>query len=484
MGILFLVWAGASLVVVAPAIVNGFPLIFFDSHVYFSGLRHQWEGHPPFYSIFVYVIAKLATLLAVPFVQGACALVTFELALRSLAPAASAIARALGVLAILALTQLPWLASWIMPDLFAGLGVVAVVAILLAREAPPFWHMALLSMMALFSALVATANVLTLVLVAVFCLLVRRVWLGWQVPLRLVLGTCILAASAFALPIAWNTVKWNAPRLNAGSGALLIGKLVDAGIAQRYLASNCTRIPHPICPYLDELLQAPTGAGLQIFLWKGDPPLAWKLNAWRDPDGTFSSLASSIVRTYPSEVLGRAMDDILHLFTRLTLGFGSQKGYGEGELQPFPRSEGSVGVVRDRLERRGHGEMLEAFDHARQQTGQLEALFPKKLYQISVIASYATLLLMLVIALLRRERHLSAVAAVVLAAVLLGMAVHGGLVGPYARYSVKLSWLAGFAVLVWALRVYNSQDESLALASALQSEKELRLWPTESVAER
>jgi hypothetical protein len=305
-------------------------------------------------------------------------------------------------------------------------------------------------MMALFAGLAATANILTLGAVVILSLLVRRFWLGWRTPLPLVLKTAALASIAVALPIVWNAVKFNVPSLNAGGGALLISRLVDAGIAQRYLAENCPQISHPICSYRDELAYAPHSQG---FLWAGSPSLSERLNAWKDPEGSYSRLGWNIVRTYPGEVAKLALNDSLHLSKRLTLSFRySPTALEAGELHPY----GHNYSVRDRIERY-HRYALGYYDEARQQTGRLEAHFPATLYKLTVSVSYVALLLVLAHALLRGDRDLSALAAIIISAVLVGIAVHGGLVGPYGRYHVKVSWLASFALIIWVLRVASGE---------------------------
>ena len=449
-----LLWVGALLAILAPTLSNGFPLVNDDTNIYLRGIRGQWEGTPPFYSMFVLAL-RAATLFAVPCVQGICTLVTFELALSTLTPGTSAIERAVGSFAVVALTQVPWLASWIMPDVFGGLGIIAVIALLLGRIPVPAWQTLFLMMIVFVSALSSTANTLVLVPIAIICVFARSIWLRWLTDRRLICGMATLAIAAVAVPIAWNTASFGVPRLTVGAGAMLISKLLDAGIAQKYLAENCLRISHPICNHVSDLPRAPHS---QNFLWRGSPPLSFRLNAWRDPEGSFSTLAWDIVRHYPGEVLKLALDDALYLSTQLTLGFKNRPGTLElGELRSFR----DIGMVRDQMVRLG-GHIVYAFDGARQQTGSLEAIYPAPLYRVTVIVSYVGILLMLAIALIRGDQYLGVLATVFLGAALVGIALHGGLVGPYARYHVKVSWLATFAILAGVLHLKTRERELAA----------------------
>ncbi|UVF18423.1 hypothetical protein HPT29_018215 [Microvirga terrae] len=332
-----------------------------------------------------------------------------------------------------------------MPDVFGGLGIIALVAVLLARSQPPLWQRMILYAMVVFSGMSSTANVLTLVPIALFCLLIRRVWLELGVPIRLLITTVTLTAVTLALPIAWNFAKFGKPSLNVASGALLFSKLVDAGLAQRYLAEKCSISPHPICEHLNKLVSVPSS---QSFLWDGSPPLASQLNAWRDPDNSFKELAYDILRTYPVEALKLALNDTFHLFTALTLDFNDElKPYGNGE----PGNS-----VRDKIEQY-HRVGINAFDSARQQNGALEQFYPSILYAITTLGSYVGLVFVSAISLLRRNRERSATAIIFLFSTLIGVAIHGGLVGPFARYHVKLSWLASFAITLWVLQTASSR---------------------------
>jgi hypothetical protein len=438
--------AVAVLVAAAPALVNDFPLVFWDSNVYVATLRHQWLGMPPFYSLFVNFVARVGGLQMLPLVQASLTVATLWLSFQLLAPSARPIARAIGVLTMVSATQLPWLASWIMPDLFGGLGAVAVIALLLARVAPSWQQWIPLSLIAFFAALSATANILVLAPLAVLCLLVRRFWLSERTKMREVAAVAVLITASVALPVLWNTIRYDAPRLNVAASALLFSKFADAGLAQRYLREECPTLAHPVCAHLDELAEVP---GSQAFLWEGDPPLAEALDAWHDRDGVFAAIVASIARTYPVDVLGLAIADTVALAERRTLGFDAGKS---GELQPFRADDDPRRAVAN-----FHPAELPAFDAARQQRGNLQRFYAERMYNWLTLITYAGLIVVLTRSLYFGRRTDAAIALVLSAAILGGLLVHGGLVGPYARYHVKLSWIAAFALATFALRTSEAR---------------------------
>ncbi len=119
LGALLLLW---------PAALNGYPLVFSDTGTYLSQAIQHYLGwdRPIFYSLFL--LPLHLTLTTWPAIAAQALLVahTLHLLRRALLPAVSAwwLVPLLGALSLA--TPLPWLASQLMPDLFTGLLVVAL----------------------------------------------------------------------------------------------------------------------------------------------------------------------------------------------------------------------------------------------------------------------------------------------------------------------------------------------------------------------
>ena len=426
-------WLLAFTALVAPAIMNGFPLVFSDTNVYVAPLSEQWSGTPPFYSMFVRLVSRVS-LLGVPAVQALCVLATLELGFRALAPGAHPPARALGGLLVVVLTQLPWLTSWLMPDVFGGLGALAILALLLGPVRPASERL-FLGLIVLAAALFSTANTLIYVGLGAIGWVIRSYWLRERSDRPLLVGATAALGVALALPMAWNVTWFNAWRLNVGGTAMTFSKFADAGLAQRLLAETCPDHPIPICQHLGELKAIPES---QSFLWEGDPPLAGLLSAWEDENGTFGILVRRIVRRFPLEVAALVAGDIVTLAGRVTL---------EKELEPSKADDGVGGALQSYYPR-----LAPLFDAARQQRGSLLQLYHATYYKLGALLGYVGLLIVALASFRRHDRALAALALLTFIAVAAGIAVQGGLVGPYARYHVKFVWLPWIPIIVWTLR--------------------------------
>ncbi len=119
LGALLLLW---------PAALNGYPLVFSDTGTYLSQAIQHYLGwdRPIFYSLFL--LPLHLTLTTWPAIAAQALLVahTLHLLRRALLPAVSTWWLVPLLAALSLATPLPWLASQLMPDLFTGLLVVAL----------------------------------------------------------------------------------------------------------------------------------------------------------------------------------------------------------------------------------------------------------------------------------------------------------------------------------------------------------------------
>jgi len=422
-----------------PAILNGFPILYDDSNVYVGFPKTLGAPYPPFYSAVVWTIG-LIDLRAVIAVQAMIVVLMLAFAMTRFIPAPAPVI-ALAVAALLVLTQLPWLASWLTPDLLGGFGGLAVMLLTLPPKPAHPWASAVLLAVVAFACLAATANLLVLLPFALFCVAVRRLVAGSPDLGRAAWALLALLPLCAAISIAANYVISDNATLAKGSSARLFSKLADNRLAQPYLAEHCATDRIPACAHLSELESFDEA---EQFLWgkDGAPSLARRLDAWDDRSGEYAQLSRRVILAYPGEAGHIAWRDTIILLRGLTFEKQSR------ELIPLAAPKGSV---RGRIATR-HPKMLPAFLDARQQQDTLRAIYPDRFYILSTLASYILLPLVLVVALIRRDRLLAAICIATLALLLGSAAVHGGLSSPVARYNIKVSWLPWWAVIVALLR--------------------------------
>ncbi|SON55060.1 hypothetical protein HDIA_1519 [Hartmannibacter diazotrophicus] len=435
------VWAFVGLAAFAPVIYNGFPFVFHDTWNYVSRWDNLSRVYPPFYSFLAWTIGKLTSLYMVPVFQLGIGFYVIREFVGAFAASRNSALAALIAFAVVVLTQFAWLAGWLMPDVYAGIGAAAVMVLLLGEANMPARTWLILFLIACFSVVVSTANLLVMAAFAVTCLILRA-FRGPPDRLRHYGTVAALVVLTMVGTLSANRLLYGHQALNDGGAALFFAKLTDAGIAQDYLHESCPQEPRPICAYLDELDRIHEWQG---FLWNNAPDtLAMRTNAWVDPKGEFKGLNRQIVWNRWPQVLKLVAGDVFSLFKMTTL---DTTGQGTGELVQLPQDDTVHTVIA-----KFYPGVVAEYETARQQTGKLTK-FPAVFYEVSTYASYVLLLAMLVYSLVRANRQLGVICLAVFVVIALFVIVQGGLVGAYARYHVKISWLAWLCVLTSMARL-------------------------------
>ena len=180
--------------------------------------------------------------------------------------------------------------------------------------------------------------------------------------------------------------------------------------------------------------------------------MADETDAWRDMSGDYARLVRKIVFTHPTEVVGFFLRDTVALLTKPTLVSNNPGRELIAHLSPEDSVRRTLSLK--------YPERLDSFDTARQQSGDLIRIFPETYYQSLTYFSYVILLCIVVFSWARSEKQVFALATAVVVLILLNAAVHGGLAGPFARYNVKVSWLAWIAIFTAGIRLYTRSGVS------------------------
>lgn len=416
-----------------PALWNGFPLVFSDTNGYIG----RWDGNfpiqPPYYSFAIWITSRPISLYFSLLLQALIAAYVIYLFFRTVAAVQSTLTIAAYGATIAGLTQLPWVASYIMPDVFGGIAFACVLLLFLTPSGLSRAEWWFVFLTAVFSAIVSTANVLILTALCVGLVIARYALPQGRLPhdrtsrQSVVLCGLTYIALVISLAVLPNRLAYGRWTLHSGSGAMLFNLLLDSGIAQAYLRQNCPRVSQKICSILPalEAINHP-----QAFLWDG---LADKTHAWTDRDGEFARVSHLIMAARPLDVAKLVLQQAAEQFTTISLG-----APGSAELQPYA---GQNSDVRKSLLHYLPG-LYPRFVAARQQRGTIRAYYPATFYLLTTLVGYAALLGLLVPALRAPDRAGSVVLAAGLAFIVLGMVVQGGLVSPQPRYGAKVTWVA------------------------------------------
>jgi hypothetical protein len=415
----------AVLMLLAPALWNGFPLLEYDTGGY---LARWFEGtlevsRSTVYGLFLVTLAR-PDFWPTVVVQAALAVWVISLVLR-----AHGLDRPFVVLITVAglavATTLPWLTSILLTDIFAGLGVLALYLVLLRAEMLTGFERAALVVLAAFSAAAHNATLaveLALVVAAAAAALFRpRV-----VPLAgLRRGIVVLALGPIML-VAANYVVAGQLAWTPGGIALSFGRMLQDGIVARFLADHCPDPRFKLCNYRDEL---PTDA--DDFFWD-DKSVFERLGRFDGLDEEMRTIVLESLRDYPLRQIEAAAIAASRQLVAVRTGEGANNSLWHTYriLENFAPSA------------------LPAMRAARQQHGELDFSAINALHVPVALASMALLLLIIALAIRERFADLGPLAAAVAIALLANAVVCGVLANPHDRYGARLVWVAPFVVAV------------------------------------
>jgi hypothetical protein len=353
-----------------------------------------------------------------------------------------AVLAAIGGVALL--TPLPFFVSFLMPDVFAGIGILTAAA-LLAACGPLTWPVCLTGF-ALLSVSVIVHDTHALVVGAVLalaaaCNLIARRWPNWQG--MAVIGLAIVMA--FLAQAMFSTVVRRVVGAPPLRPPFLMARMIEDGPGYRYLRTTCPANGLTVCQFLDRL---PHPA--YVFLWE------------RGPDGVFANAPPEQRRQLSAEELRFVLSVLAH--------------DPWGELLVSLRSVGTLLTTLRLDEFQYYPEYKETFavkvppEHFQrmQATAAYRGTMPIRVF---AALSLATLLIgasAIAVALAWRRTRTALDPAVVrltawiVAGTLVNAAICGVVSGAYPRLGVRTAWLIPFAALLIALALLTPPKRSTA----------------------
>jgi hypothetical protein len=422
------------LFLIAPALWNGYPLLQWDTGGY---LARWYEGYlvPSRSTVFgLYLHFGEGSDFWINLVlQALAALWIIQLTLRMLGAKQLSTLVAISLLLILT-TALPWLASMLLTDIFAGLSVLSLYLLVLHGERLSGFERVAVFLFTAFAA--ATHSATFGVLLGLCCLgLLARPWLRSQIALgglvqgflALATGAAILLAANFALSrqLAWTP----------GGTGVAFGRMMQDGIVARYLRDHCPRERLKLCPYRDEL-----PATADEFLWGHS--MFDTLGRFEGLNDEMGFIVSRSLAEYP---LWQAETAIAATAQQLV-----SVATGEGTNGWIPHTYGIIA--------RYIPSQLTSMRAARQQHWDINFAAMNWLHVPVALGSMVLVAVMFGRALLRRRHDdLSLLAATVTFALLGNAFICGAISGPHDRYGARMAWIATLTVLI-ALARYLADD--------------------------
>jgi hypothetical protein len=419
----------------APALWNGYPLLQYDTGGY---LARWYEG---------YLVPSRSTAFGLYLhfgeeshfwinlgVQALATLWILQLTLRVFRMARPSRLMAVSVILILT-TALPWLASMLLTDIFAGLSVLSLFILVLHGDRTSTVEKCLLFAFTAFAA--ATHSATLAVLLGLCCSgWIARPWLGdriavsglLQASLTVIAGALMLLSANFALSgqFAWTP----------GGYGVAFGRMMQDGIVARYLEDHCPEQRLKLCPYRNEL--PPTA---DDFLWGHS--MFDKLGRF---EGLNDEMGFIVQRSLVEHPLWQAEAAIVATAQQLV-----DVATGEGSDNWIAHTWGII--------ERFMPTQVVAMRAAHQQHGDLHFTAINWIHVPVALVSMLLIVVVLATAIRRRRLDDLALLAATVSLALLGNAfVCGAISGPHDRYGARMVWIATLVALIAAIRHFADDD--------------------------
>ena len=407
------------LLLLAPAIWNGYPLLQYDTGGY---LARWYEGYlvPSRSTVFgLYLYFGQGSWFWINLgIQALATLWILQLTLRVFGMRTPAYAAAVS-LVLVATTALPWLASMLLTDIFAGLAILALFLLVLHGDRISSTEKWLLFAFTAFSAASHSATLGVLLGLCCAGLLVRP-WLGPRIPLpglargalTVVAGALMLLTTNFALS---GEFVWT-----PGGAGVAFGRMLQDGIVARYLKDHCPTMKLKLCPYRNQL-----PATADDFLWGHS--MFNTLGRFKGLNDEMAFIALHSLAEYPAWQAEAAVAATAQQLVLVSTG--------EGTTGWVPHT---YAIIERYLPAQ-----TGAMRAARQQRWQLNFPAINRVHVPVALASMLALLAILAHACWRRRLDDVTLLVATVSLALLGNAFICGVIsGPHDRYGARLAWLA------------------------------------------
>ena len=436
MAVLLAVCGGAVLML-WPALLNGYPVLFSDSGALLEmGLEPAMGWDKPWiYGPFLALFHWGATLWLPLAAQGL--LTSGVLWLSQKALGAATARRHLLICTVLAIgTAAPWFASLLLPDFFAPIVVLCLFILAFGRERLSRSELAAVAMLGS----IAIAAHLTHLIVASACIvalaLVRR---------RLECRPALPLAAALAMLLLTNAVGNGVLGISPYGSVFALARLVGDGPGRAYLDRHCPDASLRLCAWQGRL-----SADSDEFLWHPQGPV------WADGFGPTrfapeaARLVPAVIAAYPIDVLRAAAANTLRQLAMARVGDALGADYLDIAVLP-------------RLQRYFPAAEVARYQAARQPRGMLRNMAaPFAALHAALLLAGAAGAVWLMLRSWRTDRPLAGLAAVALAALLANAFAGGALSGPHDRYQARIAWLVLLPPLLYATRAYAARLETSA----------------------
>jgi hypothetical protein len=426
----------STLLLVAPALWNGFPLLEYDT----GGFLARWyEGtllinRPLIYGLLLMINVPLA-FWPVLVIQSWLTIWVLAVALRTHGYGDRPLLL-LGLIAALSvLTTLPWITAILLTDIYSGLAVLAFYMLLARAElltrGERYGFIALIA-----CACASHSATLAVMILLSAASLVLTLFDRKRLPrLRVAQGVLAIALGAVII-LATNFILVQRLAWTPGGFSMYFGRMLQAGIVPKYLDKHCPDPTIKLCAIKDRL---PDNAD------------DW---FWADKDfdklGRFAGMSAEMERVALGSVAEFPLD-VIKTTIEATAAQLVAVRTGEGVVNWIWHT---YFIVKDWAP-----QLQATMWAARQQKGEISFTAINAVHYPVALISMAFLPFIVFMGWTGRlPREFGDLALVCILALLANAFVCGGLANPHDRYGARLVWLAVFTVGLALVRLYEQRS--------------------------
>lgn len=429
----------AALLLLMPALWNGFPFILDDTMSYVYGDPVIFRS--VFYNMFVRTMDLGLSMWLPIFVQSLIVVHLLWIWTRILVLGAGIGAFLLAVIVLGAGSSLGVVAGYLMPDIFTSVMILGLGLLALHHRKLTRGELAYVFAVTLVAASVHLSHVSIAIGVALAngaALVLQRQGVRSVLnAMALSIAPIVLAALAV---FTSNVVLYGIPKISPVGSVFMVASLIGKGPARDYLAEACPAAGYRICPFVNEL---PDDSNK--FLWGGTlHRLGW-FEGYREEA---AEIVSQTIKTRP-----------------LAVAHSVVKSFGQALLAHAPgwdfRQLGwNTHTFEASIEARYGDGAVESWRRSLQATESLPRQLWKQVDSVLLPVSLSLFVFGSAVAWRNRWIDLLTFNVIVAAGIAANTFVCAAGSGVFDRYQTRVTWLIPFAAIVFLLRVAESRRSS------------------------
>jgi len=425
-----LYFALTVLVISSPALINGYPLLYLDSHHYIaqSISLAAAKTTPIGYGLFIRAFSWQASLWPVIFAQSLLVSLMLYFTLRSLEMFKNLFVVHFASIAFLTLfTSLGYVSSLIMADFFAPILILSVYLLFARNTSLAIKIFAFVTLG--FASMTHFSSQMVLLAFIILLLILNRLISSYSLRSYLKRGSLLLGAFVLGLGINYTfyLTKYQDDDTGGGKHVIIMGRLVETGVLDEYLNNNCDDHRYSLCDHKGQFPRR-----LTEFVWEEDSPF-YKTGGWNDSEEEYNEI-------------------IYNVFTSpYYLGMFAYKGFISGLRQLVSFKVGTIKIIDgtnadNSIENNFPHEYKELL-RSKQRYNENRLPFLNAAYYLMVTISIF-LIMVFTLSGKKINTNLRNLILIILTGIFLNGMLTGAIAGTVHRFQSRVNWLIVFLGLI------------------------------------